>query len=77
MVWLVGTHNAKHGFRGRELLVLSDYPQATRDTVNTLKWRVTLGKNESGVLNSTGTSCLAKHCKILKLNTSSCKFPRS
>ena len=27
MVWLVGTHNAKHRFRGRELLVLSDLPQ--------------------------------------------------
>ena len=55
MVSLVGTHNAKHRFRGRELLVLSDRSPAVRDKVNTLGWRVTLGKNESGMLNSTGT----------------------
>ena len=58
MVSLVGKHNAKHRFRGRQLLVLSDLPQAVRDTVNTLGWRVTLGKNESGMLNSTGTRAL-------------------
>ena len=52
MVSLVGTHNAKHGFSGRQLLVLSDRSQAIRDTVNTLGWRVTLGKNEPGMLNS-------------------------
>ena len=47
VVWLVGTHNAKHRFRGRELPDLSHLTQAIRDTENKLRWRVKLGLNES------------------------------
>ena len=47
VVWLVGTHNAKHRFRGRELPDLSLLTQAIRDTENKLRWRVKLGLNDS------------------------------
>ena len=46
-VWLVGTHNAKHRFRGSELPHSSHLTQAIRDTENKLRWRVKLGQNES------------------------------
>ena len=46
-VWLVGTHNAKHRFRERELPDLSRVTQAIRDTENKCRWRVKLGQNES------------------------------
>ena len=44
VVWLVGTHNAKHRFRGRELPDLSHLTQAIRDTENKLRWRAKLGQ---------------------------------
>ena len=37
VVWLVGTHNARHRFRGRELPDLSHLTQAIRDTENKLR----------------------------------------
>ena len=37
--------------RDRKLLELSHLSQAIRDKVNTLRWRVMLGQNESGMLN--------------------------
>ena len=47
VVRLVGTHNAKHRFRGREVPDLSHLTQAIRDIENDLRWRVKLGQNES------------------------------
>ena len=47
VVWLVGTHNAKHRVRGRELPDLSHLTQAIRDTENKLRWSVKRGQNES------------------------------
>ena len=45
--WLVGTHNTKHRFRGRELPDLSHLTQTIRDTENKLRWREFLGQSES------------------------------
>ena len=47
VVWLVGTHNAKRRFRGRELPDLSHLTQAIRDIENMLRWRVKFGQHES------------------------------
>ena len=48
LFWLVGTHKAKHGFRGSALPELSHLTHNVRDTENKLRWRVKLWQNESG-----------------------------